>query len=115
MTTIAKQFSVSHAVELKHSTGLSLSARYNNFIEELTFSHFGLMVMAMLISSCLGSITAMAIFFNGGPIWVFAIGLFAAVANLVACISQAPTKWVVNFFILSVVVNLALLFLFPLW
>jgi hypothetical protein len=115
MTTITKDFEVSSAAQLREYTGLSLSARYNNFIEGLKFSHFGLIVMTMLIGSMLGSISAMFVFYNGAPIWVFAIGLFAAVANLVACISQAPTKWVVNCFLLSVVVNVTLMFLYPVW
>src|SRR5688572_23074800 len=91
-----------------------LIARYNNFIEGLKFSHFGVMAMAILIGSCLGSIAAMFLFYNGAPIWVFAIGLFASLANLVASIGQAPTKWVVNIFILSVLVNSTLMAIFPL-
>jgi hypothetical protein len=95
------------------STGLTLMQRYDRFIEGLKFSHFGLISMAILFGSCLGSIAAMCVFYNGAPIWVFAIGLFASMANLVACIGQAPTKWVVNIFVLSVLVNLALCIIYP--
>jgi hypothetical protein len=82
---------------------------YNDLAEKLTFSHFGVISMAILIGSCLGSICAMYLFMAGAPTWIFAIGLFASVGNLVACVAQASTKWVLNMFVLSVVVNLALL------
>jgi hypothetical protein len=92
---------------------LSILQRYDAFIKRLEFSHYGIMTMAILIGSCLGSISAMFVFYNGAPIWVFAIGLFATLANLVASISQAPTKWMVSVFLLSVVVNVTLVALFP--
>jgi hypothetical protein len=91
----------------------SLWQRYETFIKRIEFYHFGIITMAILTGSCLGSISAMFVFYNGAPIWVFAIGLFASLANLVACISQAPTKWVVIFFALSVAVNVSLIALFP--
>jgi hypothetical protein len=92
----------------------TLPQRYDRFIERLKFSHFGIMAMVILIGSCLGSIAAMVLFYNGAPMWVFAIGLFASLANLVASISQAPTKWMINTFIVSVLINLVLIALFPL-
>jgi hypothetical protein len=92
----------------------SILQRYDRFIEGLKFSHFGIMAMVILIGSCLGSITAMVLFYNGAPMWVFGIGLFATLANLVASISQAPTKWMFNTFIVSVLINLVLIALFPL-
>jgi hypothetical protein len=97
----------------QYSRPLTLAMRYDRFIEGLKFSHFAVMAMAVLIGSCLGSIAAMYLFVYGAPTWVFAIGLFASLANLVAAISQAPTKWMVNMFLLSVAVNLILICLSP--
>ncbi len=118
MNTATKEFGqrqmMNYNVAAADSNRISLATRYDSFIERLKFSHFGIMAMAILIGSCLGSIAAMYLFANGAPIWVFAIGLFASLANLVACIGQAPTKWVVNMFILSVVVNLVLIAVFTL-
>ncbi len=99
MATIAKTFNQTE------SSSLSLTARYNKFIEDLKFSHFGLISMAILIGSCMGGISAMYVFENQAPLWQFIIGLTFSMANLVACIAQAPTKWVFNLFILSLLVN----------
>ena len=117
METAANNFGTTthfNYVKEKSASANNLSKRYNRFIEDLKFSHFGLMVMAILIGSCLGSIAAMYLFMAGAPIWIFAIGLFASLANLVACIAQAPTKWVVNIFFLSVLINITLLAISPL-
>lgn len=84
---------------------------YDRFIESIKFSHFGVIAMAILFGSCLGSIATMKVFENNAPLWQFVLSLAVTMANLVACISQAPTKWVVNLFSLSVVVNVILLLL----
>ena len=103
MSTIAKSFNQTQTNEL------SLSARYNKFIEDLKFSHFGLISMAILIGSCMGGIAAMFVFQNHAPEWEFIVGLIFSMMNLVACISQAPTKWVFNLFVLSLLVNSVLI------
>ena len=105
MSTIAKNFSQSQA----NSNELSLSAHYNKFIEDLKFSHFGLISMAILIGSIMGGIAAMFVFQNNAPDWQFIVGLAFSMANLVACIAQAPTKWVFNLFALSLLVNTLLI------
>ena len=115
MTTIANNFFVNNATLSEKTEGITLGGRYNKFIENLKFSHFGVMTMAILIGTCLGSISAMFVFYNHGPIWVFAVGMFASVANLVTCISQSPTKWVVNIFLLTLLINISLLFIYPIW
>lgn len=92
-----------------------LISRYFEFVDSLSFSHYGLMTMAILIGSCLGSITAMVLFYAGASTWVFAVGLFATLANLVVSISQMPTRWMVTAFLISVVVNLALIAAYPLY
>lgn len=88
---------------------ITLASRYNQFIQKIEFSHFAVIAMSILISSCLGSITTMKIFENVGPLWMFILSLAATMANLIACIAQAPAKWVINLFTLSVVINTALL------
>ncbi len=105
MTTLAKSYS--HVQPIEKNPGLAI--RYNAFIKKLEFSHFGLISMAILIGSCLGGITTMKIFETHSPDWQFIISLGITMANLVACISQAPTKWVVNLFAASVLVNAVLL------
>jgi hypothetical protein len=103
MATIAKTFNGAD------SSNLSLSARYNKFIEDLKFSHFGLISMAILMGSIMGGIAAMFVFENQAPMWQFILGLGVSMANLVASIAQAPTKWVFNLFVLSLIVNCALI------
>ena len=92
-----------------HQTNVGSVSRYDKLIEDLKFSHFGLMSMAILIGSCLGGITAMFVFENHAPFWEFAIALIVTMANLVASIAQAPTKWVLNVFVLSLAVNAILI------
>lgn len=100
MATLTKTYS--HSGALQRTEGLSA---YDRLIENLKFSHFAVISMSILIGSCLGGIAAMYVFMSGAPFWQFLIGLAVSMANLVACIAQAPTKWVVNFFLLSVLVN----------
>jgi hypothetical protein len=121
MNTIAKNISSNNpntsVSQVKNSAirAAGITAWYDQFIERLSFSHFGLIAMAILVGSCLGSIAAMSVFYYGAPIWVFSIGLFATMTNLVACIGQAPTKWVVNILCLSLVVNTTLIIMYPLY
>lgn len=105
MTTFAKSISQTQQLE-KSVIGTS---RYDAFIKKMEFNHFALISMAILVGSCLGGIATMAIFENNAPFWQFALGLGISMANLVACISQAPTKWVVNLFGASLLINTVLL------
>lgn len=91
------------------SKPVAAKSGYDLFIEKLQFSHFALISMAILIGSCLGGIAAMYVFMNGAPFWQFVLGLGVSMANLIACIGQAPTKWVFNLFVLSLLVNAVLL------
>src|SRR5688572_23081997 len=95
------------------TTPLSFTEKYEKLIEGLKFNHFAVIASAILIGSCLGSIAAMSLFYYHAPIWVFAIGLFATMANLIVCIAQAPTKWVVNLFAFSALVNTVLIIIAP--
>ena len=101
MATLAKTFNQSHA----NSNELSLSARYNLFIEKLKFSYYGIITMTMTIGSCLGGIATMYVFQNDAPLWQFVLAVGISMANNVAAISQASMKWVVNIFMLNVIIN----------
>ncbi len=107
MTTLTKSYGRFDT----NTQTITLSSRYNRFIKKLEFSHFGIIAMSILISGCLGGVTTMKVFENHAPDWQFIVSLVFTMANLVACISQASTKWVVNFFAASVAVNSALLVL----
>ncbi len=107
MTTLAKTYS--HVNQNEKVQSASLTAKYNLFIKKLEFSHYGIIAMAILIGSCLGSITTMKVFENNAPLWQFIVSLGFTMANLVTCIAQAPTKWVVNLFTASLLVNILLL------
>lgn len=75
---------------------------YSKLIEKLKFSYFGIISMTILIGSILGGISAMFIFENNAPIWQLGVVMAGAMANNVCAIGQAPTKWVVNIFLISV-------------
>ena len=105
MTTITKSYGQSQISYVNRSNSITLLKRYNDLIEELKFSHFGLISMAILIGSIMGGISAMFVFQAEAPLWEFIVGLTFTMANLVASISQAPTKWVFNLFVLSLIVN----------
>ena len=111
MTTITKSYSQSHTSHQtqNNSNTISLSKRYDDYIESLKFSHFGLIAMAILIGSMMGGVAAMFVFEAGAPLWQFIVGLGFTMANLVASIAQAPTKWVFNLFVLSLIVNTILI------
>jgi hypothetical protein len=105
MTTYAKHL---NETTVRHYN-IGLLGRWNNMIENLKFSHFGLICISILFGSCMGGVAAMFILQAGMPIWVVGIALAASLANLVASIAQAPTKWVVNLFAISLLINIALL------
>jgi hypothetical protein len=105
MTTLTKTYE-------RFDTGtqsISLASRYNQFIKRIEFSYFSLIAMFILIGSCLGSISTMQVFENNAPLWQFIISLGFTMANLVACISQSPLKWVVGIFASSILVNTLIL------
>jgi hypothetical protein len=91
-------------IEKRKVTTANASA-YDRLIENLNFSYFGLISMTILIGSIMGAIASMFVFQNNAPFWQFIVALYCAMANLVASIAQAPTKWVVNLFLLSTAVS----------
>jgi hypothetical protein len=88
----------------------SISA-YENFIAGLKFSYFGLITMTILVGSMIGAIAAMFILKNNAPIWELGLCSAVSMTNNVTGIGQAPTKWVVNLFLLSTVTNVLLILL----
>jgi len=82
---------------------------YDSLIKKLEFSYFGLIAMTILIGSIIGGIAAMFIFQNNAPIWQLAICMGFAMANNVAAIGQAPTRWVANIFIATFLVEALLI------
>ncbi len=84
---------------------------YDNWIKKLNFSYFGIISMTILVGSILGGIAAMYILKNDAPIWQLGICMASAMANNVAAIGQAPTKWVVNLFFTCLTINIMLILL----
>lgn len=48
---------------------------------------------------------------NNAPVWQMAVNVAVSMASNVAAIGQAPLKWVMNLFILSVILNSILMIL----
>lgn len=86
------------------AAGIQNLSWYARLIKNLEFSYFGLIAMTITIGSVIGGIAAMYIFQNDAPIWQLGLCMAGAMANNVAAIGQAPTKWVVNIFALNFVV-----------
>ena len=82
---------------------------YAKLIEKLNFSYFGIMSMTILIGSIIGGIAASCILSNDAPVWQLGVCAAVSMANNTAGIGQAPTKWVINLFLLSLVVNTLLI------
>lgn len=92
------------------SQGTSVKSNwYNKLIENLNFSYFGLISMTILVGSIIGGIAASCILSNGAPIWQLGLCAGVSMANNTAGIAQAPTKWVVNLFVISTIVNVLLI------
>ncbi|MBK9282953.1 MAG: hypothetical protein IPM51_01390 [Sphingobacteriaceae bacterium] len=82
---------------------------YSALIEKLHFNYYGLISMTILIGSCLGGLTAMFILKNDAAIWQLALCMAVSMTNNVAAIGQAPTKWVLNSFVIGILVNTLLI------
>ena len=78
---------------------------YDRIIQRLHFSYFGLISMTILVGSIVGGLSASVVLSNDAPIWQLCLVSAAAMASNTAAIAQAPIKWVVNIFILSIIVN----------
>lgn len=82
---------------------------HHRFLEEATFTYFFLISFVITAGSCLGGIAAMHILQNDAPIWQLCVNIYISMASNVACIGQAPVKWVLRIFGLSALANIVLL------
>ncbi len=109
-TTINTHQGTMRSTVEKTKVNTANASAYDRWIEKLKFSYFGLISMTILTGSILGAIGFfMYVFQNDAPFWQFIVALYCAMANLVASIGQAPTKWVVNLFFLSAAVSTLLI------
>lgn len=98
-------------IELKnktsnHSTTVSnKKSKYDQWIESLNFSYFGIISMTILVGSIIGGIAAAMILSTNAPIWQLGTCAAVSMGNNAAAIGQAPTKWIVNLFFISIVAN----------
>lgn len=90
------------------STQKELSS-YEKLIQKLDFSYFGLISMTILVGSIIGGIAASFVLANHAPIWELCLVAAVSMAGNTAGIGQAPTKWVLNLFILGLLTNVALI------
>jgi hypothetical protein len=98
----------SHVHRANVSSHTTTSA-YTRFIERMQFNHFGIMSMTILVGSMVAGIAAMYILKSDAPIWQLCLCMAAATGNNVSAIAQASTKWVINFFLINMTVNAALI------
>jgi hypothetical protein len=103
MTTITKNYS--HTNVSTNEVGSS----YAKFIKKLEFSYFGLISFSILLGSIVAGLAAMQVLKNDAPIWQLGMVAAVSMASNTACIGQAPTKWVFNLMIVSLVVNALLI------
>jgi hypothetical protein len=94
-----------HTVANKQAIG----GLYAKFIESLTPYYFGLIAFTITFGSILGGITAMYVSQNNAPVWHMSICIAAAMANNVMAIGQAPIKWVMATFVITKLIELALI------
>lgn len=103
MATIAKTTHLSQA-------GTAVSGGwYSRLVELYTFNYFFLISFVILVGSCWGGITAMYILKADAPIWQLCANIYLTMGCNVACIGQAPAKWVINLFGISALANTVLL------
>lgn len=70
--------------------------------------YYGMISIAILAGSVMGGIMAMFAL-EKNQLFLMALGLAFTMANLVLSIGQAPPKWIVRAFLLSLVINLLII------
>jgi hypothetical protein len=93
----------------QYAATVKSTSAYSRWIEKLHFSYFGIISMTILIGSIIGGIAAMYILKSDAPIWQLGLCMGIAMANNVAAIGQAPTKWVINLFLGCIGINTLLI------
>ena len=86
-----------------------LRTKYKHMLKGAQFNYFFLISLFILAGSGLGGITIMFILSANAPIWQLCLNVYLTMASNVACIGQAPVKWVIALFGISVLVNVALI------
>ncbi|CAG5080482.1 hypothetical protein CRYO30217_01335 [Parvicella tangerina] len=82
----------------------------SDFIEFFERNRFGAMTLMMTFQSCLGSIAAMYTFMTNNMVQLAIIATITMASNA-AFIAQAPAKWCLYTFLLSVLTNFLLILL----
>ncbi|MEW6774511.1 MAG: hypothetical protein AB1304_10995 [Bacteroidota bacterium] len=70
--------------------------------------YYGMISVAILAGSVMGGVMAMFAL-EKDSIFLVALGLAFTMANLVLSIAQAPAKWIVRAFLLSLAVNVLII------
>lgn len=70
--------------------------------------YYGMLSVSILVGSVMGGIMAMFAL-EKGSLFLMAIGLAVTMANLVLSIAQSPPRWVVRAFVVSLLVNTAII------
>lgn len=104
MTTLTK----SSAGLVREQAVSATPSWFERFLAEATFNYYFLISFVITAGSCLGGIAAMHILQNDAPIWQLCVNIYLTMATNVACIGQAPVKWVLGIFGLAVVANIGL-------
>lgn len=84
-----------------------MKEKINFFQKQLEYyeeNRFGAMTLMLTFQSCLGSVAAMLSLHHNNVI-ALAICAVITMASNAAFISQAPSKWCLNIFYLSVIAN----------
>lgn len=102
MATIIHIHGHSHAASKQPS---KFFAYYNKIVDELEEVYFGFIAMVIAIGSAIGGISLMFLFENHAPLWEMAIGISFCLANNIIAILQFHTRWVLDLFLLTVIVN----------
>lgn len=106
MATIVHIHGHSH-LDSKKSSGIL--SRYHEFTEELEGVYFGFISMAIAIGSAIGGISLMFSFENHAPIWTAVLGIALTLTNNIVAILQLHARWVLDFFLLNLIVNVLLI------
>jgi hypothetical protein len=83
--------------------------KYDQFLQSNEKNYFSFIAMTILVGSIWGGLTAMLIDKFNAPVWQMAVNVASSMACNVAAIGQAPLRWVVNLFVLSMLLNTILM------
>ncbi|MFN5183646.1 MAG: hypothetical protein ACK5D5_11560 [Bacteroidota bacterium] len=86
-----------------------LMRKYNVFLKNNEDNYFSIIAMVILVGSIWGGLAAMLIDRNNSAVWQLALNVSSSMAGNVVAIGQAPLKWVINLFILGIIINTILI------